>query len=282
MVQVKDLMTYGKKYIVSPQVEAILCNLLNINSFELLISKEKVVNSDIEKEFIESVDKIYKTKKLSSAISYINFCNLKFKITDDVLLPHFETQEVVLETIKYIDILFNGKGNLIDLGCGSGVIGLTIKERFKNLNVDLIDISKDALNVTMENAKLLDLKVNVFKSDMLSNVNNQYDIVISNPPYESDKYVPTLNNEPTISLYSKNNGLYYYEEILKNIHCRLKEKFMIVFEIGDYQKEEVISLINKYLKNVKIRSLESRKGFEKSLYIFGGFSIEELKKNSII
>lgn len=282
MKQIKDLMLYGKKYIVSPQVEALLCNLLDINSFELLKSTDKFVNNEIEQKFIEGVNKIYNTKKLSSAISHINFCDLNFKITDEVLLPHFETQEVVMETIKYINALFYGKGNLIDLGCGSGVIGLTIKENCKNLNVDLIDISEDALNVTRDNAKLLDLKVNVFKSDMLSKLKNKYDIIISNPPYESDKYVPTLNNEPTISLYAKNNGLYYYEEILKNIHHFLKEKFMIVFEIGDYQKKQVISLINKYLQNVTIKSLESKKGFEKSLYIFGGFSFEELKKNNII
>ncbi len=148
---------------------------------------------------------------------------------DDVLLPHFETQEVVKESMKYIDILFNGKGNLIDLGCGSGVIDLTIKNKFKNLNVDLIDISKDALWVSQENARKLNLDVNIYKSDMLSNVKNKYDIIISNPPYESDNYIPTLNNEPTISLYAKNNGLYYYEDILKNVYKVIKYKYVIIF-----------------------------------------------------
>ena len=276
MSQIKDLILYGKKYIVSSQVEALLCNLLNINSFELLNSKDKIVNSEIEKKFIDSVNKIYSTKKLSSAISQINFCDLKFKITDQVLLPHFETQEVVKESMKYIDKLFKGKGNLIDLGCGSGVIGLTIKYNFKNLNVDLIDISDYALCVAEENAKNLNLDVNIYKSDMLANVKNKYDIIISNPPYESDNYIPTLNNEPTISLYAKNNGLYYYEDILRNAHKVLKEKYMIIFEIGDYQKNDVLSLINKYLKNIEIKTLESKKGFEKSIYVFGGFNLEEL------
>ena len=276
MSQIKDLILYGKKYIVSSQVEALLCNLLNINSFELLNSKDKIVNSEIEKKFIDSVNKIYSTKKISSAISQINFCDLKFKITDQVLLPHFETQEVVKESMKYIDKLFKGKGNLIDLGCGSGVIGLTIKYNFKNLNVDLIDISDYALCVAEENAKNLNLYVNIYKSDMLANVKNKYDIIISNPPYESDNYIPTLNNEPTISLYAKNNGLYYYEDILRNAHKVLKEKYMIIFEIGDYQKNDVLSLINKYLKNIEIKTLESKKGFEKSIYVFGGFNLEEL------
>ncbi len=66
--------------------------------------------------------------------------------------------------------------------------------------------------------------------------------------------------------------LHYYENILKNVHKIIKEKF----EIGDYQKDDVISLIHKYLKNIEIKTLESKKGFEKSIYTFGGFNLEEL------
>lgn len=77
-------------------------------------------------------------------------------------------------------------------------------------------------------------------------------------------------------MYAKNNGLYYYEDILRNAHKVLKEKYMIIFEIGDYQKNDVLSLINKYLKNIEIKTLESKKGFEKSIYVFGGFNLEEL------
>lgn len=269
MTTIKQLKNYGKQYLVSPQVESILCNLLNINSFELLNSMEKTVNNKIEKEFKEKV------KKISSAIEYINFCDLNFKINDNVLLPHFETQEVVMQTVTYIEKLFNGQGNLIDIGCGSGVIGLTIKNKFNDLQVDMIDISDGALETTRENARLLNLNVDIYKSDMLQNVKDKYNIIISNPPYESVKYKPTLDNEPNISLYAENNGLYYFEEILKNSKDKLKDKFMIVFEIGDYQKEAVIKLANKYFKNIIIKTLESKKGFEKSIYIFGGFEKED-------
>lgn len=275
MTTIKQLKEYGKKYIVSPQVECILCNLLNVNSFELLNSMEKTVSEKIEKEYKDSIQKVYTTKKINSAIEYINFCDIHFKINDDVLLPHFETQEVVMQTIKYIERLFNGKGDLIDIGCGSGVIGLTIKNKFDGLNVDMIDISDRALEISKENSNLLNLSVSIYKSDMLQNVKGKYDIIISNPPYESKKYKPTLDNEPSISLYAENDGLYYFEEILKNVKNKLKNKFMIVLEIGDYQKDKVISLANKYLNNIIIKTLESRKGFEKSIYIFGGFKEED-------
>lgn len=275
MATIKQLKEYGKQYIVSPQVEAILCNLLNINSFQLLACMENVISEDMENKFKNKILKVYNTKKINSAIEYINFCDLHFKINDNVLLPHFETQEVAMQTIEYIEKLFNGKGNLIDLGCGSGVMGLTIKNKFRNLKVDMIDISDYALEMTKENAKLLNLNVDIYKSNMLKSAKNKYDIIISNPPYESDDYKPTLDNEPCISLYARNNGLYYFEEILKNAKGNLKNKYMIVLEIGDYQKQAVINLANKYLKNIIIKTLKSKKGFEKSIYIFGGFKEEE-------
>lgn len=116
MATIKQLKEYGKQYIVSPQVEAILCNLLNINSFQLLACMENVISEDMENKFKNKILKVYNTKKINSAIEYINFCDLHFKINDNVLLPHFETQEVAMQTIEYIEKLFNGKGNLIDLG----------------------------------------------------------------------------------------------------------------------------------------------------------------------
>lgn len=180
-----------------------------------------------------------------------------------------------MQTIEFIEKLFNGKGNLIDLGCGSGVIGLTIKSKFNNLQIDMIDISNNALEITEENAKSLNLNVDIYKSDMLKNVKNKYDIIISNPPYESIKYKPSLDNEPSISLYAENDGLYYLETILKSARENLNDKYMIVLEIGDYQKELVIKLANTYLKDIIIKTIESRKGFEKSIYIFGGFKKED-------
>ena len=275
MSTIKQLKEYGKQYIVSPQVESILCSLLNINSFKLLDCMENVISEDVESKFKEKILKVYNTRKITSAIEYINFCDLHFKINDNVLLPHFETQEVVMKTIEYIEKLFSGKGNLIDIGCGSGVIGLTIKNKFKDLKIDMIDISDKALEVTKENANLLNLNVDIYKSDILKNVKNKYDIIISNPPYESIKYKPTLDNEPSISLYAENDGLYYFEEILKNAKEKLNNKYMIVLEIGDYQKKSVINLVNRYLKDTIIKTLESRKGFEKSIYIFGGFKEED-------
>ena len=90
---------------------------------------------------------------------------------------------------------------------------------------------------------------------MVNYNNKQYDVIISNPPYIAyDEEIMDIvkNNEPHIALYANNNGLYYYEEILKNIKNITKEKYLICFEIGSSQGKEVVDIANKYLNNVNI------------------------------
>lgn len=165
---------------------------------------------------------------------------------------------------------------MIDLGCGSGVIGLSIKKMFPEIEMELLDISDKALDVSKTNAKKLGLDVKFIKNDMLKNIKTKYDIIISNPPYELETYKPILDNEPSLALYAGKEGLDNYIKILKDVKNNLNDKYLIVFEIGDYQKEKVINLINKYLDDTIIRTLESKKGFEKSIYIFKGFKESEI------
>ena len=90
---------------------------------------------------------------------------------------------------------------------------------------------------------------------MTKYTDKKYDVIISNPPYISyDEEIMEIvkNNEPNIALYADNDGLYYYEEIIKNISKITKEKYLICFEIGYKQSTRIVDIINKYLKNVDI------------------------------
>ena len=90
---------------------------------------------------------------------------------------------------------------------------------------------------------------------MLSNVSKKYDVIISNPPYigrEEDIEGIVEKNEPHIALYADNDGLYYYEEILKNCKKNLKNNFIIAFEIGKSQGKLVKNLALKYLDNIDV------------------------------
>ena len=121
--------------------------------------------------------------------------------------------------------------------------------------MDALEISKKALEVAENNAKLNDVEINFINKDMLTPLDKKYDVIISNPPYISyDEEIMDIvkNNEPNIALYAKNKGLYYYEELIKNIHKYLKEKYIIAFEIGYMQGDYLKEYSRKYFKDAII------------------------------
>ena len=119
----------------------------------------------------------------------------------------------------------------------------------------LSDISGKALIVASKNSENLGLDVEIKNSDLFDKLNGKYDVIISNPPYikigEEIEDIVRLN-EPEIALYAGEDGLDYYRRILKDIKNYLKDKYIVGFEIGATQREDVVNLINESLDNVSI------------------------------
>ena len=120
------------------------------------------------------------------------------------------------------------------------------------------DISPKAIEVARKNVEKTNSKVSLLLGDMLKpymDKNIKVDILVSNPPYiREDEEIEKIvkDNEPEIALYAPDNGLFYYEEILKNVSKVLNDKFLIAFEIGEKQGDDVKELAYKYLKDVKV------------------------------
>ena len=150
-------------------------------------------------------------------IGNVNFYGYEFTVNKNVLIPRFETEELVNRTIKYIkEYIKNPK--IVDLGTGSGCIAITLSKEL-NTNVDAVDISASALEVAQQNKKNNNAQVTFYQGNMLEPLKNKYNVIISNPPYISkNEEIEEIvkNNEPKIALYAENEGLYYYKQILKN------------------------------------------------------------------
>ena len=214
---------------------------------------------------IEYLKKYLKNKTLEEGISMLNkgiplqyivgnveFYNYTFNADNRVLIPRFETELLVDKLIKRVRNKYNKKIDILDLCSGSGCIGITLDKEL-DANVLCSDISSDALEVLGENKKLNNSNVKYVLSDLFSNIDGVFDVIVSNPPYISyDEEIDDIvkNNEPSISLYASSCGLYYYEEILKNISKYLKKEYIIAFEIGYTQGEDIINLVYKYLGDV--------------------------------
>ena len=212
----------------------------------------------LKKYYKGNIEDAYKLLEEGLPVQYIvgevDFYGNIFKVNKNVLIPRFETEQLIELTMDYISDKFDGVVDILDIGTGSGCIAITLKKNI-NCNVDAVDISSDALKVAEYNKKINNVDINLFKSDMLSNVSKKYDVIISNPPYigrEEDIQGIVEKNEPHIALYADNDGLYYYEEILKNCKKNLKDNFIIAFEIGKSQGKLVKNLALKYLDNIDV------------------------------
>lgn len=268
---VEELIVYGKGKTSSDHAKMLLSSYLDVNPLELLTILDKEVDSDIEKIYKSSLEALKENKPIQYVIGNVNFYGLKFIVNKNVLIPRFETEELVEQVVEYTKDLNKDKIKILDLGCGSGAIGLTLKSILKDSEVTLTDISKDALEVAKLNANNLNLDVTFIESDWFSNVKlEKYDIIVSNPPYiRTDEEIEEIvkNNEPSLALYGGVDGLDCYRKILANIKPYLNNKFLMAFEIGESQKEEIYDIVNKYLKDIEITCKKDLYGRNRMIFV---------------
>lgn len=269
-MRVEDLLVYGKTYCHSDHVKLLLADLLNLNPLELLNHLEDIVEDEKIDLFKKEIKSLKEGKPLQYVIGNVNFYGNRFLVNENVLIPRFETEELVENTINYLNLLGKKDLKILDIGCGSGVIGLTLKQKYPTSEVDLLDISEKAIEVAKQNAKNLNLDVNFIKSDIFENVDKKYDLIISNPPYIKDEEEIediVKNNEPNIALYAGKDGLDVYKKILKEVKYYMNDPCLIAFEIGMTQKEDLINLTNKYLDNVIIETKKDLSDKDRMIFI---------------
>ena len=223
----------------------------------------------------DSLESAIKRLNNGEPLQYIvgdtEFYGLTFKVNKNVLIPRPETEELVEKTLQFMKQKFSNQSiNILDIGTGSGCISITLKHQLPSATVSAIDISKDALSVAKENAKLNNVEVNFLESNIFSNITDKYDIIISNPPYiREDEPIMDIvkNNEPHLALYAPNNGLYFYEEITKQASKYLNNKFIIAYEIGEQQGSDVVALAKKYFPKAKILLEKDLRNFDRFVFI---------------
>lgn len=198
------------------------------------------------------IEKLKKGFPVQYIIGNVDFYGNIMKVNKDVLIPRFETEGLVEKTYNYLK---NKKDlEIVDIGTGSGCIAITLK-KLLNCKMDAVDISERALDVASENAKANKVEINFYLGDLLTPLTRKYDCIISNPPYiaENEKIMDIVkNNEPALALYASNNGLSFYEKIIKNSYRYLKDEGLLAFEIGHQQANKIKDITYKFLPKAKI------------------------------
>ena len=226
--------------------------------------KELILNSDLilSESKISKVQKIITRRLNFEPVSKIfgkrDFYNSTFSISDDVLDPRPETENIVEIANNFI--LEKGYESFIDLGTGAGCIILSILKENKNLTAVGVDISIDAINIAKKNSKDMNLekRSSFLVSNWLSSIYNSYDLIISNPPYIPSDEIITLsktvkNFDPLISLDGGQDGLKCYKEIAEDINRVINNNGRVILEIGYNQAHDVIKIFeSKEFKLLKI------------------------------
>lgn len=229
--------------------------------------KEKKLDDDYYDKCLKEIDK---GLPIQYIIGETNFYGYDFIVNPDVLIPRFETELLVDKTIKRIEKKF-GKEivDIIDLGTGSGCIAITLKKEIP-CNVTALDISNKALKVAKTNAHRHQCDITFVESDMTKYHKGKYDVIISNPPYIAyDEAIMDIvkKNEPHLALYAPNNGLYFYEAIIKNLSFIAKDDYLVCFEIGATESSAIVDIANKYLQNVNIEVEKDYNQFDRFIFI---------------
>ncbi|WP_436358888.1 peptide chain release factor N(5)-glutamine methyltransferase [Mycoplasma sp. 480] len=196
----------------------------------------------------EEENKLKTSMPIQQIIGFVQMDRLKFLITDDkVLIPRYETEEVINESLKFL----NKNSKVLDMCAGSGFIGLTIFDEI-GCEVTLVDNDENAISKILTNIKencLFSSKIKVIKSNLFQKLdpNEKYDLIISNPPYIPENIKldnSVLEWENNNALFAKEDGNYFYKQIINDGKSFLKKDGILIFEISDWNLDYFKSLEN--------------------------------------
>ena len=242
--------------------EILLSNVLKINRENMLINLNKKINHQDFINFNKLINRRKKNEPVAYIVGYKEFWNKKFIVNSDVLIPRPDTEILVEEVIKSIQI--NSSLNILDIGTGTGCVLLSVlNERKKCYGIGL-DISKKAINIAKHNAKIQQMKnrIKFINSSIDKFYVGKYDLIISNPPYIKSGDIKNLDKdvgfyEPGIALNGGYDGYSKFREIIYKSSVLIKKKGKLFLEIGYNQKNEVIRILNcnKFYINKVVKDL---------------------------
>ncbi|GAX46836.1 peptide chain release factor N(5)-glutamine methyltransferase [Pseudolactococcus reticulitermitis] len=241
---------------------------LSYTDFILLLN---TAISDADQAYLaEIVDRLSKDEPAQYIVGETEFYGLTLDVDARALIPRPETEELVA-----LILAENASDDLkvLDIGTGTGAIALSLAKAQPTWHVLASDISSDALDLTQQNATKNAIKnVNFTLSDVFSNISENYDMIVSNPPYiadfeKVDMAKNVLDYEPHLALFAEDNGLAIYQKLAKNAVSYLTDNGKIYLEIGHLQGQAVSQLFQHHFPEKRVRVLQDLAGKDRMIVI---------------
>ena len=261
-----ELQKKQNRYLNNTAIKALLVDNGDFKDFfELLKHFDEELKD--ENKLNTQIEKLTFGEPLQYILGYTYFVNSNYIVSPDVLIPRQETEQLAVGVLSAIVKMF-GKDpqiKIVDIGTGSGILGIYLKEYFPKSEVICTDISEKALEIAKNNAKLHNVEIDFRQGDILEPIlkENNIDVIVSNPPYIRSKETvdpQTLKYEPHLALFAE-PATKFYEEILTSVDRQLMSdnKFLIAFEIGEDMEEELTKLVEEKYPGIMYR-------FDKDIY----------------
>lgn len=251
-------MTYGRlldegegilsgEYIRDSKLDAwlLLEHITHMDRASYYLLQNEEADSKTCEEFFSLINK----RKQHIPLQYISGCQefmgFKFMVNPDVLIPRQDTEVLVEQALPYV----KGK-RVLDICTGSGCIGISLKLLESSCRVTASDKSSRALFTAEENAKNLNADISFVKSDLFENIEGCFDVIVSNPPYVSEKEMKELDlevksHEPSMALWGGMDGLYFYRRIIKEVKTYYNKSGRIFLETGFGQADRVCIMLEQ-------------------------------------
>ena len=238
------------------EADWIISHVTGMSQADFVLHPREITDEEM-REIEDIITRRNSGEPLQYILGHTEFMGMTFKVNDLVLIPRQDTETLVESVVSKIG---KKKLSVLDIGTGSGCIGISIAKLCKNTDVTVLDYSDSILAVAKENADLNGVNIKTLHCDILEEVpEGKYDVIVSNPPYIETDTIFSLDNivssyEPVEALDGGFDGLMFYrriaEEVAKDI---LNENGIIAFEIGYNQGEEVSDILREEdFSNVRV------------------------------
>ncbi len=257
-------------------VRILMLELCNMSSADFYLHYEDEISPEVLEKFNDGVERLLKNEPLQYILGYQWFYGNKIIVNEEVLIPRYETEELVANVLADSDYFFKDKEEIViaDVGTGSGAIAVSLAKEEPKFRMYATDISETALDVARENAELNGVNITFYHGDMLEPLiekNLKLDILVSNPPYipvEQEVQKSVGEYEPHVALFGGNDGLYFYRKIFEKAYQLIKEHSFMAFEIGFDEKDALLQLAKEYFPNDRYDVLKDLNGKNRMLFIY--------------
>lgn len=246
------------------KAKILLANILNVKKEYLLIHSEEEVKQEDKIKYENCIKELIKGKPLQYITNKQEFMGLNFYVDENVLIPQPDTEILVEKAIEIAET--TQKNKILDMCTGSGCIAISLAKNINNVQITAVDISNSALNVANKNAinNNVENKIKFINSDMFNNIEEKFDIIVSNPPYIETETINKLEievqNEPHVALDGGIDGLKFYNIIANNAFKYLNKNGYLLLEIGYNQQKSVTQLLQNTGKYTNIETIKDLGG----------------------